>query len=237
MKVMGMNKAAILAAGDSTRMLPLSAYVPKHVLPVGGKALIHHTLAALRDAGVKEVLIVCGYHQDRLREHVNPDQWAPLEISFVTQEQRRGTAHAAAHARKFAGEDEIVIVYGDVIFGHGTLQGLIRKHDPSRSDLTICTVRVEDPSSYGIILAEKGRAVGLVEKPSSDQISSNLANAGIYVAGPALWEAIDATQLSPRGEYEITDSISLLIKRDRVDVYETSTWWLDIGRPWDLLRA
>ena len=73
-----MMKAALMAAGESTRMKPLSVNMPKHLLPVAGKPLIFHTLERLRDAGIKESLVITGYHEDMLREAINANDWSPM---------------------------------------------------------------------------------------------------------------------------------------------------------------
>ncbi|RLI59167.1 MAG: glucose-1-phosphate thymidylyltransferase, partial [Candidatus Thorarchaeota archaeon] len=77
----------------------------------------------------------------------------------------------------------------------------------------------------------------LIEKPRPGQVAGNLVNAGIYAVGDSLWEAIRKTNLSPRGEYEITDSIQMLIREGNVGAYTLPSWWIDVGRPWDLLEA
>ncbi len=232
-----MKKAAILAAGDSTRMLPLTANMPKHLLPVGGKPLIFHTLSALRNAGIQETLMIYGYQGDKLKAAVDSLDWSPMKIRYKVQQERRGTAHAAAHAREFAGNDEILIMYGDLLVGPGSIQGLLESHRKAGLDFTLSVTPVDDPTAYGIVIVKDDRAVSLIEKPTRDQLVSNLANAGIYVAGPRLWDAIDRTGLSSRNEYEITDSIAMLIKESRVSAYTLPSWWIDIGKPWDLLVA
>ncbi|MHA1636655.1 MAG: sugar phosphate nucleotidyltransferase, partial [Candidatus Thorarchaeota archaeon] len=103
-----MKKAAILAAGDSTRMLPLSANMPKHLLPVAGEPMIFHKLRALRDAGIKETLIIYGYRGDVLKERIDGHNWGNMEISYILQSERKGTAHAAGYAKDFAGDDDIL---------------------------------------------------------------------------------------------------------------------------------
>lgn len=232
-----MKKAIILAAGDSTRMLPLSANLPKHLLPVAGKPLLYHTLDSLSKAGIKKVLIVHGYHAEKLREAVESQTWGDMAIEFILQEERKGTAHAAGYATKFSGNDEAIMLYGDVMVGPGTFEGLVAFHEQGGFDFTLTVKPVDDPSAYGVVAVEDNRAVDLIEKPKADQLISNLVNAGIYIVGKSLWEAIERTKLSSRGEYEITDSIMMLIKEGNVGAYTLPSWWLDVGKPWDLLEA
>jgi UDP-N-acetylglucosamine diphosphorylase/glucosamine-1-phosphate N-acetyltransferase len=232
-----MMKAVLMAAGDSTRMLPLSANRPKHLLPIAGKPLLFHTLEALEEAGIREALIICGYHEEILREAIESRSWEKLSISYVTQRERKGTAHAASHAREFVGSDSALLMNGDILVGPGCFSGLIKYHEKSDFELTLSVREIEDPSAYGVVRVTDGRAVELIEKPTKDQMFSNLVNAGLYAVGGTLWDAIDKTKLSSRGEYEITDSLRMLIDRGNVGGYILPSWWLDIGKPWDLLDA
>ncbi|KXH74867.1 MAG: hypothetical protein AM326_09450 [Candidatus Thorarchaeota archaeon SMTZ-45] len=231
-----MKKAVILAAGDSTRLLPLSANQPKHVLPIAGKPLIFHTLEALEKAGIRETLVVYGYQASKLREAVETRAWK-MKISFVNQKERKGTAHAAGYAKKFVGKSNAILMYGDVMVGPNTFEGLIERHKKRKFDLTLSVKPIENPSAYGVVKVQRGKAKALIEKPEPEQMVSDLVNAGIYAISYPIWEAIEKTELSPRGEYEITDSISMLIEKGNVGAYSLPSWWLDIGKPWDLLEA
>ncbi len=232
-----MKKAAVLAAGDSTRMLPLSANVPKHLLPIGGKPLIFHTLDALRKTGIEETLIVYGYQGEELKKAIDSQDWGSMKIEYITQTERKGTAHAAGYARDFAGDDSILLLYGDVMAGREVIGDVVKYHEKGGYDLTVSAFPVENPSAYGIFDVDDGRAIGLIEKPTPEQSSSNLANAGIYGVSKDLWDAIEKTELSERNEYEITDSVMMVMKNDNVGAYVIGSWWVDIGKPWDMLKA
>ncbi|MHA2072708.1 MAG: bifunctional sugar-1-phosphate nucleotidylyltransferase/acetyltransferase [Candidatus Thorarchaeota archaeon] len=232
-----MKKAALLAAGESTRMMPLTANMPKHLLPVAGKPLVFHTLEALRDAGIKETLMVVGYRKKELKEGIDSADWSPMSVSYVEQKERRGTAHAAGHAKDFAGDEQIIVMNGDIMMGPGTFQGLIQYHKKGGYELTLTVFPIDDPSPYGVVAVKDEKATELIEKPSKEQMVSNLVNVGMYAAGPSLWESIENTELSTRNEYEITDSITMLIKKGNVGAFSIPSWWLDIGKPWDLLSA
>ncbi|MHA2241878.1 MAG: bifunctional sugar-1-phosphate nucleotidylyltransferase/acetyltransferase [Candidatus Thorarchaeota archaeon] len=232
-----MKKAALMAAGNSTRMLPLSANIPKHLLPVAGQPFIFHTLRALREAGVKETLVIYGYRGEELQKSIDAHDWGKMSISYVLQSERKGTAHAAGYARDFAGSDDILLMNGDVMTGPDTYKGLIENSKKNRFDMTLTVFPIKDPSVYGVVAVEDGKATELIEKPRSDQMVSNLVNAGIYAVGQNLWDAIDKTKPSKRGELEITDSIKMLIDENKVGAYTIPSWWLEIGKPWDLLEA
>jgi len=230
-----MKKAALFAAGESTRMLPLSANRPKHLLPVAGKPMIFHTLEALRNAGIKEALIIHGYHAEKMRNAIDARDWGSLEVKYILQKERLGTAHAAGHAKEFADGEDILLMNGDILLGPGAFSEIIQQHRKGDFELTLSVYPIEDPSAYGIVVVEGKKAVDLVEKPK--ELVSNLVNAGLYAGGDSLWDAIDKTKPSSRGEYEITDSIMILIEKGVVGAYSISSWWMDVGKPWDLLQA
>ncbi|MFW9786844.1 MAG: bifunctional sugar-1-phosphate nucleotidylyltransferase/acetyltransferase, partial [Candidatus Thorarchaeota archaeon] len=119
----------------------------------------------------------------------------------------------------------------------GSFEGLIELHEKKEFDLTLSVKPIEDPSAYGVVEVKRGKAKALIEKPEPEQMVSKLVNAGVYAISSPLWEAIERTELSPRGEYEITDSISMLIEKGNVGAYSLPSWWLDVGKPWDLLEA
>jgi len=95
--------------------------------------------------------------------------------------------------------------------------------------------RVPDPRPFGVIELSDGKVVGLEEKPKSPK--SDLINAGVYIFDPDIFALIDATPRSPRGEYEITDTIRALLGKRDVFGFHLPDEWIDVGRPWDLLRA
>lgn len=232
-----MKKAVIMAAGDSTRMLPLSANVPKHLLPVAGRPLIFHTLDALQKAGITETLVIYGYHGEKLREAIEAQQWKNMEISFVLQKERQGTAHAAGHAEGFVGADDALLMNGDIMLGPDSFEGLVSYHEAADYELTVSVRPVEDPTAYGIVEVQNGKAVKMIEKPKREELVSNLVNAGFYIIGESIWEAIRNTRPSARGELEITDSIEMIIEKGNVGAFTLPSWWIDIGKPWDLLEA
>jgi bifunctional UDP-N-acetylglucosamine pyrophosphorylase/glucosamine-1-phosphate N-acetyltransferase len=95
--------------------------------------------------------------------------------------------------------------------------------------------KVENVEGLGIVEMKNEKILKIIEKPRRPK--DNLVNAGIYIFTPEIFDAIDKTKLSLRGEYEITDSIQILLKKSPVYGYVITDDWIDIGRPWDLLDA
>ncbi len=226
-------KGYILAAGDGTRMRPLTANTSKSLLPVAGKPFIEHSIGALSENGIKDIVILIGWSGREIKEHLGDGSRFGARIRYVEQEKRLGTAHAVGMARDLM-TDDFVALNGDILVSAKTVGGLVDAAAKSgKSAMTL--TRVENPSRFGVVEVENGLVRRIHEKPKVPP--SNLVNAGAYFFKPEIFEAIAATGLSPRGEYELTDSIEAVVKGAGVAAFVSEEEWIDVGRPWDLLRA
>ena len=230
-------KAVVLAAGEGTRLKPITLTRPKHLIKVGGKPLLEHCLNALKAVGIEETLIVIHYMGDAIRTYFGDGKNFGLRISYVEQKEVLGTGNAVSIAEPYVKED-FVLVYGDLLFSVDALKKVVAIHEREKPAATMAVVPVEKPENYGIVELETSHVKNIIEKPSRDKAPTNLANAGIYIFSTEIFEKIKQTKASVRGEWEITDAISLLLKEKTVLGVEISKdEWLDIGRPWDLLKA
>lgn len=225
-------KAFILAAGESTRLRPLTAYTPKPLLKVAGKPFLQHTIDALKGAGIKDIIILVGWRNERLREYFGDGKRFGVRITYEEQVERLGTAHAVSFAKSFV-DDEFLCLNGDIVVGTSLLRKLLEFYDDSKENV-MTLVEVENPERYGVVEVENGIVMDIKEKPTVQE--NKLINAGIYIFNSKIFDAINRTEKSARGEYEITDSLRLLIK-EGVRAFITDEFWADIGFPWDLLRA
>jgi bifunctional UDP-N-acetylglucosamine pyrophosphorylase/glucosamine-1-phosphate N-acetyltransferase len=229
--------AVILAAGEGQRLQPLTSTKPKHLLPVGGTPLLQHMLLALGDLGVTDVAIIVGYLEDKIRGYFKDGSELGVSITYLKQEEPSGTAKAIGLAREYVGRNDFLVIYGDLLLGQGALTSVLKRYETDGSPV-LSTVRVPNPKDFGVVVT-KGRFLQrIVEKPTED-MQSDLVNAGIYLFSPDIFQTIEETRVSARGEYEITDTLQSLASRGvAVASCEISpTEWLDIGRPWDLLEA
>ncbi|MDD1763339.1 MAG: NTP transferase domain-containing protein, partial [Methanobacteriaceae archaeon] len=228
-------KGVILTAGEGTRMRPLTLTKPKTMLPVGGKPILQYNVEALREAGIQDITMVVGYRAEVIKNYFQDGSWLGVKISYIDQKERLGTAHAIGTLANTL-DGAFIILNGDVIVAPQLLSDLIQKYlrDDARSILTLTWV--DDPSSFGVVEIEEDRIINLVEKPAPGEAPSNLINAGIYLFDEQIFHAIEKTSKSPRGEYEITDSIKIQIKQGECVLgLSCSDKWIDIGRPWELL--
>ena len=219
--------AVILAAGEGTRMRPLTETVPKPMLPVADRPLCAHTADAAVEAGASELIFVVGYEADAVREYFD-DSYRGVPVSFAVQREQRGTADAVRAARDHL-DSSFLVLNGDNLYDPGSITALVD------SAPAIAAIEVEDPRNYGVLSTTPSgdQVTDIVEKPENP--SSNLANAGAYAFPEAALGWLDVDE-SDRGEYEITDVLSRVIAEESVTPIVLSRW-LDVGRPWELLAA
>jgi len=218
-------QAVVLAAGEGTRMRPLTVNTPKPMLPVADRPLVAHTADTAIEAGADELIFVVGYEADAVREYFG-DSYRGVPVSFAIQEEQLGTADAVDAASKYL-DGPFAVLNGDNLYDEQSLTALF---DAAPS---IAAYRVPDPSNYGVLSTEGDIVTAIVEKPADPP--TKLANAGAYVFPAEAREWLDVP-MSDRGEREITDVVTQVIEEHGVTAVEVDRW-LDVGRPWELLEA
>ncbi|KUK01644.1 MAG: Glucose-1-phosphate thymidylyltransferase-like protein [Methanobacteriaceae archaeon 41_258] len=230
-----MMQAVILTAGEGTRMRPLTLTRPKTMLPIAGKPILQYNIEALRENGIKDILMITGYHESKVKEYFNNGEKFNVNIRYHTQKEQLGTANAIKYARKHV-EDEFIVLNGDIITEPATITDLLSHH--KKADTTIVLREVEDPSQFGVVKLKEDNIKDIIEKPPADKAPSNLINTGIYLFNHKIFDYIEKTKKSPRGEYEITDSIKMQIKDNlTIKGIISKRRWIDVGKPWELLEA
>lgn len=229
-------KAGILAAGRGERLWPLAEKNPKHLLPIGGQPLLGRTVKGLVQAGVRDITMVVQYEADKIKSFFGDGKKLKCSIDYVKQKRLGGTADAVRTLEaSLKGEERFLIVYGDNYYDPKALDKFASS---SKSDLLmIGAAEVEDPSRFGSLEVRRGNVVSIREKVSGGK--NGVVNAGIYVLDASIFSAIEKTRKSRRGEFELTDSLSMLIaeKRQMRAVNFAKGEWVGISYPWDLLEA
>jgi len=203
---------------------------------VANKPVLFRVIEAVRDAGIDEIGIVVGDTADDIKRAVRRGNRWGVKITYIHQEDPLGLAHAVKISKDFLGDDRFVMFLGDNVI-QGGISPLIQQFAESEWNSQIVLTEVAQPEQYGVAeLNGNGRIVRLVEKPKAPR--SNLALVGIYMFDHHVWEAVEAISPSWRGELEITDAIQWLVKSDyKVFPYIHRGWWIDTGRPGDMLEA
>jgi glucose-1-phosphate thymidylyltransferase len=229
-------KGLILAGGTGTRLYPLTYTRAKQLIPVANKPVLFRVIEAIRDAGIEEIGIVIGDTGPEIREAVGTGKRFGVHAHFIEQDVPLGLAHAVKISRDFLGDDRFVMFLGDNVI-QGGVSELISQFRESDWNSQIVLTEVKEPEHYGVAeLGDDRRVIRLVEKPREPR--SNLALVGIYMFDSNVHQACDAIEPSWRGELEITDAIQWLVDQDfAVHPYVHRGWWIDTGKPIDMLEA
>ncbi len=219
-------KCVILAAGEGKRMHPLTFTRPKVMLPIANKPILEWNLLNAIDAGLTEFVFIVGYKSEMVRNYFGDGTNWNASIEYVNQGKALGTAHAIGTVENFV--DDFIVLCGDTIFGKEDFQNI------AKNKMSMGLVEVENAKEYGVVKLDGKHVVQIYEKMENP--ISNVINAGIYHFDSNIFGYIHKTGKSPRGEYEITDSINLLIKEESMEGIFLKEW-RDVVYPWHLLDA
>ena len=222
-------KAVILAAGEGSRMRPLTYTRPKVMLTIANKPILEHLLVEAKSAGIEEFILIVGYHDEQIRQYFGSGTKWGVSIDYYTQRKQLGTADAIRTVESMV-EGNFLMMNGDIIVNHQDIERLTNKKNN-----TMSLFKVKETQDLGMVEVSQDRVIRIHEKVANPP--SNLANAGLYLFTQDIFKAISRTPTSPRGEYEITDSLQLLIDQGEHVSYQEINYWLDVSYPWDLLAA
>jgi bifunctional UDP-N-acetylglucosamine pyrophosphorylase/glucosamine-1-phosphate N-acetyltransferase len=223
-------KAVILAAGEGNRMRPLTATRPKVMLPIANKPIMEHLLIEAREAGIKEFILIVGYCDQQVRDYFGRGEKLGVDITYCEQRKQLGTADALKMVEGRV-DGDFLVMNGDVVVKRDD----IGKLTSNRNITTLSVIEVKDPRGLGMVELKKDRVVRIYEK--TENPPTRMANAGLYLFTPDIHEAINRTQKSPRGEYELTDSLQLLMEAGKEIACQEIKDWTDLSYPWHLLSA
>lgn len=197
------KKAVITCGGYATRLLPITKAVPKEMLPVGDKPVIHYILEELAEAGIGQVLILIGRGRETLQNYLDRNYelddflsrndnktrtnfFENLNISYRRVPLPRGVADCILHAEQFVGRDSFVLCYCDDIFfnGNPTAELLANYHDNKLPAILGCAVPIETAGKYGVIMPDGE----IIEKPKKPK--SNIVAVGRYLLPPKIFDLI-----------------------------------------------
>jgi len=229
-------KALITAGGRGTRLRPITYTINKHLFPIANKPMIFHALEKVAKAGIKEVAININEGDKELPAAVGNGKKFGLKITYIEQKGGAlGVAHAITNAEKWIGKDDLLYYFGDNIIA-GDLEKLIKRFYRDKLDCLLALSKVRDPERFGVPVIKGNRITEVQEKPQNPK--SDFAVTGIYFYRPVILEATKNIKPSARGEYEISDAHTYLIKKGyKVGYEEITGWWKDTGKPEDLLEG
>lgn len=228
-------KGLILCGGKGTRMRPLTHSLPKQLIPVANKPVIHYAIEAMKKVGIKEIGFVVSHNRELFESMLGTGKEWGMKFSFVTQHETLGIAHAVLCAEEFVGKDDFLLYLGDNMLQQG-LKEVVSAFRTGGTDAAIMVKEVPNPEIFGVAEVKGKKIINIVEKPKKPK--SNLAVIGVYAFNSKAFEAAKAIKPSARGEYEITDTIMEIINRGgKVTPCVVEGWWKDTGQKADMIDA
>jgi glucose-1-phosphate thymidylyltransferase len=228
-------KALIASGGRGTRLRPLTHTQNKHLIPIANKPILHYAIEAAVDAGIKQIGIVYNAGTREVQDAIgNGKRWG-VRITYIPQKAPLGLAHVVKISQAFVGKDDFIFYLGDNMVVGG-VKRFIQEFQSSGCNCFLTLAKVRDPERFGVPEITKGKIVRVEEKPKKPK--SQFAVAGIYIYDSTIFEAVKKIQPSARGELEISDAHTYLIRKGYTVGYsEITGWWKDTGKPSDLLEA
>jgi len=230
-------KGVILAGGTGSRLMPLTKVTNKHLLPVYDKPMIFYPLQTLKDAGIKDILVVTGvHHASAVSTLLGSGKEYGVRFSYKLQKKAGGLPQAIGLAEEFVGRDKFVSINGDNLLFE-SIKPFVRKFAKGTEQARILLARTsrEEAKKAGVAVFKRGKIVDLVEKPKDPP--TNWVSIGVYMSGPEVFDIIRCLRPSKRGELEITDVNRTYLTRGTLKYDKLRKGWMDAGTIDELWRA
>ncbi|RNJ27138.1 sugar phosphate nucleotidyltransferase [Halosegnis longus] len=228
---MTVSTGVVLAAGEGTRLRPLTRTRPKPMVPVCNRPILEYVLDALIDAGISELVLVVGYKHDRVQNHIG-STYRDRPVTYVHQRKQLGSGHALLQARN-AVDGPFVSVNGDRVIDPQMVADVLDGFDGETPTMAVREHANAAEYPNGAVRLDGERVTELVEQPDGPY---RLINAGVY-AFPAGWFDRLAETERRDGDLYLPDAIVELAAERAVVGVRTEGLWVDITYPWDLLTA
>ena len=256
------RKAVIPVAGMGTRFLPVTKSVPKEMLPIIDKPTLQYIVEECVNSGIEEILFITSPYKRNVEDHF--DQSFELEtrlernnklkeleivkniskmckIYYTRQGEPLGSGHAIKLAKSFIGNEPFAVLYGDDLMKSETpvLKQLIEVYE--KYDANVIGVQEVDRNlvyKYGIIDFENGNKIkSIIEKPSVEEAPSNFAGLGRYIVKPEIFDELDKLDRGKGNEYQFTDGMLSLMKKQNFYACKFKGTYYDIGNQLGYLKA
>jgi len=220
------KKAVILAAGRGTRMKEITDELPKPMVKVKGMPILESIIRGLVFNGITDFLIVVGWRKEVITDYFGDGSDFGCRVEYVEQVVQDGTGRVLELARDFSGDDPFILSYGDILVPAESYAPLVNFTNVEGK----LTVKIdEDVRKGGAVFIVDGMVTDLIEKGGDDAPTSPYYNAGIYSFSPKIYDYTAKLELSPRGEYELTDAIKAQVQDGLpIAAVELDGEWADV---------
>ena len=226
-------KAVILVGGEGTRLRPLTCNITKAMVPIVNRPFLEHVICYLKKHGIEEIILAMGYMSGSIQEYFGDGSQLGVHLTYLVEKSPLGTAGAVKNAESFLGE-AFFVFNGDTL-SEIDLTAMMKRHLKIKPKASIALAPVDNPTIYGVVETDaRGRVKRFVEKPSWDEVTSNMVNAGIYILEP---EVLKHIPVSAHCMFENYLFPLLLKMGESVLGYPSDAYWIDIGTPEKYLKA
>ena len=228
-------KAVVMAGGEGSRLRPLTLVRPKPMLPVVNRPVLGHILHLLKQHNITDVVMTVQYLATQIEDYFGDGRSIGMNIEYVVEESPLGTAGSVRNASdRFCKDEPVLVISGDALTDMN-LTNLLAAHGRSGASLTMALARVSDPLEYGVInIAEDGRVLQFLEKPSWGAVTSDTVNTGIYVVEP---EVLSRIPEYARLDWSQDIFPGMLRQGAGLYGYVDDGYWCDVGSLSEYLRA
>lgn len=246
---MEIKKVVIPVAGKGTRFLPATKEIPKEMIPIIDRPMIHYAVEEAVRSGITEVIFIISKGKESILNYFSPNQileefllknkknkeydkikeiGSMITFKTVEQKEQLGLGHAVLCAKELVGDDDFAVILGDdlILGGNPVTKQLLEVSSELKNSTVIGVMEVpnEKTNLYGIIdgkKVEKGpkntfKMDAMIEKPDPCDAPTNLATPGRYVFSNRIFECLKEIPRGKGGEYQLTDAINLLAKKEDV---------------------
>lgn len=220
-------QALILVGGEATRLRPLTCHMPKAMVPVMNVPFLEHVIRYLGGHGINDVVLAQGHLPKVMDDYFQDGARLNAKLTYSLETKPMNTAGAVKNAEGHLTE-RFFVLNGD-IFTDLDLTAMLKFHIQSQAKVTIALTPVEDPSAFGIVeTTPEGRVKCFLEKPTRDQITTNMINAGVYILENEILKSIPA---NTSYSFERQLFPDLLQRGEPVFAFSSHSYWIDIGKP------
>jgi mannose-1-phosphate guanylyltransferase len=226
-------KAVILVGGQGTRLRPLTFKTPKAMVPILNKPLLEYLILYLKKHQVRDIILTTSYLPHRIQSYFGDGTKWGVHLSYLVEETPLGTAGAVKNAEALL-DEPFFVFNGDVVTGID-LTKMMNQHRKVKPKASLALTPVDNPTIYGVVETDdKGMVKRFVEKPSWEEATTNMINAGIYILEP---EVLSYVPPATNSTFERHLFPLLLEQGKPILSYPSNAYWIDIGTPEKYLRV
>jgi mannose-1-phosphate guanylyltransferase len=220
-------QALILVGGEATRLRPLTCHMPKAMVPVMNMPFLEHVIGYLGGHGVNDIVLAQGHLPKVMDDYFKDGKRLKAKLTYSLETKPMNTAGAVKNAEGHL-KERFFVLNGDV-FTDLDLTAMLQFHIQSKAQVTIALTPVEDPTAFGIVeTSATGRVKRFLEKPTCDQITTNMINAGVYILENSILRDIP---VNTNYSFERQLFPELLQRGEAVYAFASQSYWIDIGKP------